>query len=144
MPTAPDDALRKLEKMLSRDPMLRDVIARTLPRPQKAGRFTPDIDVLELPDRFVILADLPGVIRESLSVSVDGSRLTLEGEKPLHHAAGGSVKVGERACGKFRREFQLPSRVDGNAVAARLRDGVLRIELPHHEASAKQVKVDVT
>ena len=130
MPFAPDDALRKLEKLLSRDPLLRDVASRALPRPSRGGRFSPEIDVLELDASFVILVDLPGIARESLSINIDGTRLIIEGDKPLHHPETSSVKVAERSRGKFRREFQLPSAVDGEAVSARLRDGVLRVAVP--------------
>jgi HSP20 family protein len=142
MSSTADAALKKIEKVLSRDPVLRDVLTFTLPRPGAGGRFTPDIDVVELERSFVILVDVPGVPRESISVELDGTKLVVEGTKPARHPEGGHVKVGERGTGPFRREFLLPCLVDGNAVTARLADGVLRIEVPRAQAH-QSVKVEV-
>src|SRR5688572_27126703 len=144
MNNATDAALRRLEQLLSRDPLLGDVIARTLPRTARGqgGSFVPDIDVVELDDRFVILVDVPGVPRESLNVELDGPKLVIEGTKAARHPVGGHGKVTERAVGTFRREFLLPAIVDGNAVTARLADGVLRVEVPR-ALTAKTVQVQV-
>ncbi len=125
-----DTALHKLQQLLSRDPMLRDVVQRTLPRSTRPDRFTPDIDVVEVEGGFVILFDVPGVARESLDVQLDGAKLIVEGEKSSRHPEFGKSKTTERGTGRFRREFLLPAVVDGDRVTAKLADGVLRIEVP--------------
>jgi HSP20 family protein len=138
-----ESALHKLEQLLSRDPVLRDVIGRNLPRATKGGRFTPEIDVLEVDDRYVILLDVPGVPRDTLVVELDGMKLVVEGDKPSRHPQGGRSKVAERAVGRFHREFLLPSLVDGQAITAKLADGVLRIEVPR-ATQGRAVRVDVS
>lgn len=138
---AGDDAMRRLEKMFERDPVLRDVINRTLPRPRVGGRFEADVDVVEQEDRVMILVDLPGVDRDGLSVEIEGTKLVIEGTKTRRHPAG-AVKVAERPWGKFRREFQLPAVVDPGAVSARLADGVLTVTMPRTD-TARSVKIDV-
>lgn len=138
---AGDEAMRRLEKMFERDPVLRDVLNRTLPRPRVGGRFDAEIDVVEQDDRVVILVDLPGVDRGSLSVEIEGTKLVIEGTKTRRHPAG-EVKVAERPFGKFRREFQLPAVVDAGAVSARLTDGVLTVTLPRVDTT-RAVKIDV-
>lgn len=142
MNTASEAALRKIEQVLSRDPVLRDVLSKSLPRSTRGGAYAPNIDVIELEDRFVLLLDVPGVPRASLGVELDGTKLIVTGTKPLLHPQGGRAKVGERESGPFRREFLLPCLVDGNGVTAKLADGVLRIEVPRGQSS-KPIPVDV-
>jgi HSP20 family protein len=134
MPSPSEAALHKLEAMLSRDPILREVIGKSLPRADRGGAFQPDIDVIELPDRYVILIDVPGVPRDGLDVRIEGQTLAVTGQKLTRHPEGGVRKIGERTHGKFSREFQLPCVVDGAAVTAKIVDGVLRIEVPRNPA----------
>lgn len=141
MSSPADVALRKIEKVLSRDPVLRDVLARSLPRQTRGDVFSPDVDVIEQPDRFVILLDVPGVPRDTLQVELDGAKLTVAGRKSLGHPEG-RVRVGERSDGAFQREFLLPSAVDPERVTAKLADGVLTIEVPR-AGTHRPVHVDV-
>jgi HSP20 family protein len=77
----------------------------------------------------MILVELPGVPRQDLKVRIDGTRLTVSGEKPTRRE-GGSARVTERETGAFSREFLLPFQVRGEAIGAKLEDGVLTIDLP--------------
>ena len=139
---ASDAALHKLEEMVSRDPFLRDVFAEVLPRQTRGHRFSPDIDVLEVDGGYQILLDVPGVERESLEVTIDGTKLIVAGTKAQRHPDGGKVKVGERGHGAFKREFLLPCAVDPASLRAKLADGVLRVDVPRVLGS-QTVKVDV-
>jgi HSP20 family molecular chaperone IbpA len=136
------DVAHKIERVLARDPVLRDVLTRTLPKSVRPLKFTPDVDVVELDDCFLLVLDVPGVARDTLSVELDGAKLVVEGNKSLRHPGGGKIKVGERTDGKFKREFLLPAHVNGDAVTARLEDGVLTIQVPRMTAS-RSVHVDV-
>ena len=137
-----DVALKKIERVLSRDPMLRDVLTQTLPRSRRSGPFSPSVDVLEQPDKYLVLLDLPGVTKESVTVRLEGTKLVVEGSRPLGHPAGVRVRAGERAHGAFRREFLLPHLVRGERVSARLADGILTVEIPRVE-SQQVVDIDV-
>lgn len=137
-----DVALKKIERVLSRDPMLRDVLSQTLPRSRRSGPFSPNVDVLEQPDRYTVVVDLPGVPKDGVTVRLEGTKLVVEGSRPLGHPEGARIKAGERSHGAFRREFLLPHLVRGERVTARLTDGVLTIEIPRVE-SQHVVDIDI-
>ena len=142
MPSASDAALRKIEQAIARDPVLRDVLNLSAPSQTKGGRFAPDIDVIELDDRYVILLDVPGVPRNTLTVDVEGVRMIVTGERPSQHPDGGRSKMAERRTGSFKREFLLPSQANAEGIVAKMADGVLRVEVPKSGAG-KAVRVTV-
>lgn len=124
-----DLALRNLERLVAQDPILRDIVNPTLPAARRQAKLVPPVDVIEREDGWVILVELPGVSREGLKVRLDGTRLTVTGEKPTRRE-GGSARVTERETGTFSREFLLPFQVRGEAISAKLEDGVLTVDLP--------------
>lgn len=144
MPGASDAAIRKLEELMSRDPLLRDVFARSLPRTKGGGgRFVPDVDVLDLDDSYVITLELPGVPRDRIQVELEGTRLVVSGDKPIVRPSGAEARVSERQGGPFKREFLVPWTVIAEDVRARLDAGVLTITLPRREQAGRyQVEVD--
>jgi HSP20 family protein len=131
MPLDPSDAaLKNLERLISRDPLLRDIISPSLPGARRAARFSPEVDVVEDAEGWVVWLEVPGVARDSLHVDVDGTKLTVRGEKRLLRTAEAHVRVAERVGGRFAREFLLPFAVAADMISARLADGVLQIRLP--------------
>lgn len=131
MPLDPSDAaLKNLERLISRDPLLRDIISPSLPGARRAARFSPEVDVIEDGEGWTVWLEVPGVDRESLHVDVEGTRLTIRGEKRLLRAAEAQVRVAERVGGRFSREFLLPFAVAADQISARLHDGVLTVRLP--------------
>lgn len=141
MPTDPSTlALQNLERLISRDPILRDIVNPTLPAPKRT-RSAPAVDVVESEEGWIVTMDLPGVAKEAVKVRLDGTKLVVSGETPARDA--GQVRVSERATGPFRREFLLPFHVRPDAIRARLQDGLLRIELPRSgSASAREVPIE--
>jgi HSP20 family protein len=93
----------------------------------------------------VIKAELPGLDRNDIDLTIENSTLTLKGEKK----GGSDVKDEhyhrvERTYGAFSRTFALPPTVDSTKVGAEFKNGVLTIRLPlREEAKPKQIKVDV-
>lgn len=142
MPEPSEMAIKNLERMLAQDPLLSDLMSSSLPRSRKSGRFTPEVDVIECDDHYVVLLDVPGVTRESLDVELDGSRLIVRGERASGHPETGKVRTGERSHGKFKRVFLLPSQVRGEQVEAHLDNGVLRVTVPT-SGRARRIKVEV-
>lgn len=137
-----DLALRQLEKLIARDPMLRDIVNPSMPSARRSSRFEPSVDVLESDEGWVLLLDVPGVPRARLSIRLDGTRLTVSGERPSGHQ-GARARVHERAAGGFRREFLLPFQVQGDAIRARLDNGVLRVELPRNgPATEREIPIE--
>ncbi len=85
-----------------------------------ARLVTPDVDVFQNADGYLLVADLPGATKEGLEVRIEDRRLTFEG--PLGEA-------------HFRREYQLPRDVDTEGIQADLEQGVLTLTLPKLEAA---------
>lgn len=141
MPNPSELAMKNLQKILEREPMLRDIFNPSLPVPNE-GWFTPQVDVVEESDGYTIILEAPGVTHDSLTVDLDGTRLVVGGEKPAGHPKGSKLKVSERATGPFRREFLIPFSANGEKISAKLKDGVLTIHVPRHQdGKSRQVKV---
>jgi HSP20 family protein len=124
-----DLALRNLQRLVERDPILRDIVNPNLPTARRAARFVPPVDVIERPDAYVIVMELAGIPRDAVRIRLDGSRLTVSGEKPPRPEKS-VTRVSERETGPFSREFLIPFQVRAEGIAAKLEDGVLTIELP--------------
>jgi HSP20 family protein len=112
------------------------------PRTRSAD-FAPPVDVHEDPERLLLRAELPGVKREDIEVSIDANVLTLKGERKLEREEEGRrYHRIERSYGTFVRQFQLPSNVDSTKIDAQLTDGVLTIAL-NKKQELKPRKIDV-
>lgn len=107
------------------------------------GLWAPAVDVVQEGDVFRVRADLPGMKREDIEVTINGDRLTISGEKKREaETKQGSQYRTERYYGKFSRSLTLPSSVDANRVEATYRDGVLDISVPKSEdARTRAIKV---
>jgi HSP20 family protein len=104
----------------------------------------PNVDIVENPDGYEIVAELPGVRQEDVKITLDNNVLTLSGEKKqeLKEDRDNVLRV-ERSYGHFERSFSLPSTVKGDAVRATYEDGVLHIHLPKAEtAKAHQIQIE--
>lgn len=97
------------------------------------SHWRPAVDIKEEPDRFVILADLPGVDAKDIDITMENGVLTLKGERSTEKTEEreGYKRV-ERARGTFYRRFSLPDTADAERIEARSKDGVLEIVLPKH------------
>ena len=116
--------------------------------------FAPQVDVYEDKDALVITAELPGLKREQVEISLDGDILTLRGERKLESREpakeGEAKKEGEgrrfhrveRSYGSFVRSFQLPTNVEAEKAQAELADGVLTLRLPKKDV-VKGRKIEV-
>lgn len=111
------------------------------------GSWLPPVDIYETPDRQVVLkAELPGLKREDIDLTVENTTLTIRGERKRDEGiADERYHRAERAYGPFTRSFTLPSTIDGGKVRAEYRDGVLTVTLPtREEARPRQIQVDVS
>ena len=119
-----------------------------------ASLWSPPVDVRESDTEMVVEAELPGIARDDISVRFHDGRLILEGQREETREAAsedcetacapGSWVRRERAVGRFHRSFELPESVDGSAIRAESRDGLLRVILPKLEkAQPRQIEVSV-
>lgn len=93
---------------------------------------TPLVDVYENDKEILLIADLPGVAKDQLSVHVDGDTLLLEGKRT--DDVKGSLLAAEYRPQDFSRSFNLPGGIDRNKIEASLTAGVLRLRLPKEAA----------
>ena len=112
------------------------------PRTRPAD-FAPPVDVHEDGEALVLRAEVPGVKKEDIDVSIDSNVLTLKGERKLEREEEGRrYHRVERSYGTFVRQFQLPSNIDPTSIDAKLTDGVLTLRL-QKKAELKPRKIDV-
>ncbi|MBL8023615.1 MAG: Hsp20/alpha crystallin family protein [Elusimicrobia bacterium] len=116
------------------DPFLRDVSERRLAgesasRPET--KVLPVTDVLERPEAWVLLSDMPGVEPAGVEVSVNEGVLHLTGRRSTSAEAGAGIVEAERTKGAFHRSFKLDlTKVDVAAISATIKNGVLRVCVP--------------
>ena len=112
---------------------------------QLLSGWTPALDVHEDKDNFVVQAELPGMKREEIDVSLHDGALSLSGERKTEKKyEEAEVYRTERFFGKFQRTVTLPAPVAADKVKAQYKDGVLTITLPKtEEAKPKQIDVNV-
>lgn len=98
------------------------------------------VDVKETPAEYTVDAELPGVAKEDIQVTIEDDIVTLRAEvKQLDEQREGQRLLrSERYYGAITRAFQLPQRVDKDASKARYDNGVLHLTLPKRTASSGQ------
>lgn len=105
--------------------------------------WLPAVDVAETPEALTLYAELPGLSREDVDITLENNVLTVRGERKFEK----DVKEEnfhriERAYGSFSRSFTLPNNVKGDGVEATFKDGVLSVRIPKAE-EAKSRKIAI-
>lgn len=142
MPQVPEP-FRAMRELLGWDPLssfepLRDLLALPM---QRAGiaEFSPDFEVKETKDGFIIKADVAGVKENDIDVSVSGDRITVSGKREAETKDSGDTwYTYERTYGTFSRTFRMPPGIDLSHAHADLKNGVLSIALPKTEQTPVQ------
>ena len=121
---------------------LQDELDRLFESPR--NNWLPALDVQEDKDNFVVRAELPGLKREDIEVSLHDGALSISGERKTEvKQEGVAVHRQERHYGKFERTLTLPTPVAADKITAQYKDGVLTVTLPKIE-EAKPKKIDVS
>jgi HSP20 family protein len=109
------------------------------------SKWRPSLEVHEEADKFVVKAEVPGVKKEDVSISLLEDTLTIKGERKLEHEEKKeNYLLFEGTYGSFHRTVQLPRAVKVDAVKAEYKDGILEIQLPKaEEAKTKEIKINV-
>jgi len=112
---------------------------------QSLEGWFPAVDVYEEKDSLLVKAELPGLKKEDISISLDNGNLTLSGErKQEEKRQDAGVYHSERWVGRFHRTVSLPFRVDAEKIKASYNEGVLTVTLPKAEdAKPKQIPISV-
>lgn len=125
-------------------PLLQDPVLRQALSPGRGAGVFPPVNVFENGEAYLVRAEIPGVSKESLDVSVKGDELTLRGERKIDSAEpSAAYHRRERSAGSFRRVLTLPKPVDGERISATYKNGVLEVVLPFvPEAKPRKITVN--
>nr|MBF0222972.1 Hsp20/alpha crystallin family protein [Desulfobulbaceae bacterium] len=93
----------------------------------------PVVDIYENEDEILLYADMPGVVREAVTVNVDNGKLAISGVRNLK--IEGVANWEEFDSVEYQRTFSVPQTIDVAKVNAELKEGVLRLHLPKSEAA---------
>ena len=111
-------------------------------RARDEAALMPPVDVIEDASGITLIADLPGVTRETLNLRVEADTLTIEGEMALNVPEGMQPSHAEVQIPRYRRAFTLSKELDPEKVTAELRHGVLTLRIPKAE-HAQPRKIDI-
>ena len=109
------------------------------------GEWSPRVDISENDAAFQIKAEVPGVRKDDVKVTLENGVLTLQGERHQEHEEKGlRFHRVERSYGNFIRSFTLPNNVDAQQLKAHFHDGLLEVEIPKTpEAKSSTVTIPV-
>jgi HSP20 family protein len=107
--------------------------------------WLPAVDVLERDDAFEVKAELPGLKKEQVKITLRDDILTIRGEKKQEpEEEKRQYRRSERSYGMFQRSFTLPASVRHDKIDATFQDGVLTVVLPKsEEAKPRDIEVKV-
>jgi HSP20 family protein len=105
--------------------------------------WAPALDLYEDKDNLVLKAELPGMKKEDIDISIHDNTITVSGERKNEKKYESSeTSRAERFFGRFQRTLTLPKKVDGGGVKAVYQDGILTVTLPKAaEAKPRQIAV---
>jgi HSP20 family protein len=108
--------------------------------------WTPEIEILERDNKFIVRADLPGLTKENVKIEVTHDQLTIEGERKLEkEEQKEGLYRSERAYGSFLRVVPIPEHVRAEDAVATFKNGVLQVEMPTIPVpEPKKRTVDIT
>lgn len=136
-----DPFFRSLDQFFGNEPFRRSL----------AGTFggardgwAPAVDVRETDESFVFTAELPGLTKKDVSISLEDNVLTLSGERGFENEESKTeFRRIERSYGRFTRSFTLPREVDNDHVVAKYGDGILTVTVPKAERT-KPRKIEIS
>lgn len=131
------DLQREMGKLLeSLDPL----------QPWRLARPFPPINLYDAGDRYILTAQLPGVVAEEVDLSITGETLTIRGERKRPSGVPDeSYRRQERQFGRWTRAVTLPDRVESTQVGASFANGVLSVTIPKAKgAKPRHISVSAT
>lgn len=106
--------------------------------------WAPSADISETDKEYLVRAELPGVRKEDLTVSLDNGLITIEGSRRQQREDKNEKFHTVECCyGNFSRSFSLPERVRAEAIRSEFKDGILTVHIPRDEALSKPQRINV-
>lgn len=116
---------------------------RNLPTQTRPAEYvSPPVNIFETKDGYVLEAEMPGVNKEGLEVTLEGTEITITGHRESE-AVNGPVIFRERHLADYQRAFDLDPAIDMTKISARMDQGVLTLTLPKSErVKPRKITVD--
>jgi HSP20 family protein len=130
--------------MTQKDVAVQDKRENQVERTRSERVFTPAVDIYEDDDTITLIADMPGVDKESVDITLENNVLMIEGHVQPDHPEGYELSYSEYQVGDYQRSFRISDAIDRDKIGAKVKDGVLYVTLPKAEpAKARKIKVDM-
>ena len=149
-------AIKRWEPAKSMEKFLEDMFEENVPSRflRRFPRFKwmtevetvcPAVDMFDKADEVVVKAEVPGIDKKNIKISVSGNMLTIKGEmKKEEEVKEEDYYYSERSYGSFSRSLTLPAKVVEGKISAEFKDGILEVHLPKvAESKPKEIKVDI-
>lgn len=106
-------------------------------------RTAPAMDITETENQYVVVAEIPGVKKEDLKITIEQSVLTIQADrKPYELPDDATILLNEMRVREFSRSLRVPVQIDADSITAELQNGVLRVTLPKaKEARPRAIEV---
>jgi HSP20 family protein len=102
----------------------------------------PEVNIFETKDGYVLEAEMPGVNKDGLEITLEGNEITIVGHRQTE-AVPGELLFRERRLADYRRVFELDPAIDTSKVSAKMEQGVLTLTLPKSErVKPRKIAVD--
>ena len=110
---------------------------------QSGAKIIPNIEISETDKAIEVSAEMPGLERKDVEISIEDDTLTIRGEKKIEeNQKDKNVQLSERSYGVFYRVLQLPPGIDPSSVQATMSNGVLKVTIPKPAKSAPK-KIEI-
>jgi HSP20 family protein len=110
--------------------------------PNGQQNIVPNIEISETDKAIEVSAEMPGLERKDVEISIEDDALTIRGEKKIEESKDKNVQHSERCYGVFLRVLQMPPGIDPSSVQATMSNGVLKITIPK-PAKSEPKKIEV-
>lgn len=106
------------------------------------GVFSPNLDIVEKGDAFMVWADVPGVMPDGIDISLEGDILTVHGGVKPPEVDGLTLLHQEYGIGDYETSLKISGKIDREKIEATVADGVLTLTLPKaEEIKPRQIEV---
>jgi len=115
---------------------------RTAQQNRQTEYVAPEVNIFETQDGYVVEAEMPGVNKEGLEITVEGNELTIVGHRNSEQVNGQTL-FRERRLTDYRRSFELDPAIDTSKVTAKIDQGIVTVTLPKSErVKPRKITVD--
>ncbi len=144
-----DETLFSLDKSIERflNPVGTDCLGNSFfnYHPFEQNKF-PKVDITESENNFLLTAELPGIDKSNVDISLDDGTLTIKGEKKIvTEDMQGEFYSRERSYGTFHRNFEIPTIIDQSKIDASFANGILTVKMqkiPEAKKEAKKIPIN--